>query len=243
MDFMLDSIYNFMTEFTQLSRKHPNNQEYVYLKTAAASSWAKCEKYYKLADEVPAYYAAEILQPSRKLNWITESWATNPEKQAWLSKPKAAVRELWEEEYKGKYALKSVDKPSEERPRHSDDEFGALHEHARIKSTIPIIADNFQAYIESDIEEADPLIYWNARHIFQPDLTRMALDMLAISMMSAECERIFSSAKLLITNTRSRLLPDIIEASECLKAWLSEERKRTTFDEDVDDNENDVNSL
>jgi phage I-like protein len=44
--------------------------------------------------------------------------------------------------------------------------------------------------------------------------------MLAIPMMSAECERVFSSAKHLITDSRNRLRPDIIEANECLKHWF-----------------------
>jgi hypothetical protein len=37
--------------------------------------------------------------------------------------------------------------------------------------------------------------------------------------MSAECERVFSSTKKLITPERNRLAEDIIEASECLKNW------------------------
>jgi hAT family C-terminal dimerisation region len=37
--------------------------------------------------------------------------------------------------------------------------------------------------------------------------------------MSTECERVFSSAKKLITPERNQLEEDIIEACECLKAW------------------------
>jgi hAT family C-terminal dimerisation region len=37
--------------------------------------------------------------------------------------------------------------------------------------------------------------------------------------MFAECERVFSSAKKLITPERSRLYLEIIEASKCLKNW------------------------
>jgi hAT family C-terminal dimerisation region len=37
--------------------------------------------------------------------------------------------------------------------------------------------------------------------------------------MSAECERIFSSVKRLISPERNRLHEQIIEASECLKNW------------------------
>jgi len=44
--------------------------------------------------------------------------------------------------------------------------------------------------------------------------------MLAIPMMSAECERVFSSARHLLTDARNRLNPDIIEANECLRHWF-----------------------
>src|SRR5579871_2469286 len=47
--------------------------------------------------------------------------------------------------------------------------------------------------------------------------------MLAIPVLSSECERIFSSAKLLLTASRNRLLPNIIEANECLRAWFRDE--------------------
>jgi hypothetical protein len=41
--------------------------------------------------------------------------------------------------------------------------------------------------------------------------------------MSAECERVFSSAKLLTTERRDRLKDDIIEACTYLYAWYMEE--------------------
>ena len=47
----------------------------------------------------------------------------------------------------------------------------------------------------------------------------MAYDMHSILAMSAKCERVFSSTKLLITDLRARMRDDIMEASECLKAW------------------------
>jgi len=40
--------------------------------------------------------------------------------------------------------------------------------------------------------------------------------------MSDEPERVFSSAKLLISNVRNRLGDDIIEASEFLKSWIQQ---------------------
>ena len=47
----------------------------------------------------------------------------------------------------------------------------------------------------------------------------MAFDMLTIPAMSSECERVFSSAKLLLTDRRNRLGAGVIEAVECLRAW------------------------
>jgi hypothetical protein len=57
----------------------------------------------------------------------------------------------------------------------------------------------------------------------------MALDALAVPPMSDDCERLFSSAKLLLNDRRSRLQMDIIEASECLRAWYGRP-ERHAFD-------------
>jgi hAT family C-terminal dimerisation region len=50
----------------------------------------------------------------------------------------------------------------------------------------------------------------------------MALDILSILAMSAECERVFSSTKILISDRRNRLKDDIIEANECIRHWTKE---------------------
>jgi hypothetical protein len=51
--------------------------------------------------------------------------------------------------------------------------------------------------------------------------------------MSDDCERLFSSAKLLITDRRSCLKTDIIEANECLRAWYGKPRKGTFDDKAI----------
>jgi len=53
----------------------------------------------------------------------------------------------------------------------------------------------------------------------------MALDILAVPPMSDEIELVFSSAKLLLTDRRSRLKMDIIEANECLRSWYGRPEK------------------
>ena len=48
----------------------------------------------------------------------------------------------------------------------------------------------------------------------------MALDILSIPAMAADPERLFSGAKISITDRRNRLGIQTIEALECLKSWL-----------------------
>jgi hypothetical protein len=85
--------------------------------------------------------------------------------------------------------------------------------------------DEFRRYsiAGSDIpatERFDP-IAWSSQPDTEeafPTLQRWALDIFACPAISCECERAFSSAKL-ITPERNLLGDDIIEALECLRAW------------------------
>ncbi len=65
-----------------------------------------------------------------------------------------------------------------------------------------------------------------------PNLSKMALDILLIPAMSADPERLFSSAKITVSDRRNRLGIYTLEALECLKSWL----KISTFlgDEEED---------
>ena len=48
----------------------------------------------------------------------------------------------------------------------------------------------------------------------------MALDILLIPAMAAKPKRLFSGARITITDRRARLGIKAIEAIECLKSWL-----------------------
>jgi len=63
--------------------------------------------------------------------------------------------------------------------------------------------DEYDEYLRIPAEPCDKPLEWWAAHRGQfPVLSKMALDLLSIPLMSAECERVFSSAKLLITDKR-----------------------------------------
>ena len=148
-----------------------------------------------------------MLQPSRKWSWLHQEWADDAVKGPWLAVAKNTVQPFWEEEYKGKFGTPSTPQSCTSlvsRPRHPDDDFGSLSEHRRIKAGKPPASDTYQSFIDRNPEGQatdDPLDYWNSRMASQPDLACFAFDMLALSLpaTSAECERVFSSAKLLIT--------------------------------------------
>ena len=69
------------------------------------------------------------------------------------------------------------------------------------------------------LAEHNPINWWRDQRWLYPTISLWALDTLSIPAMSAECERVFSSAKKLITLERNALADDTIEACECLKAW------------------------
>jgi len=64
------------------------------------------------------------------------------------------------------------------------------------------------------------LKWWSIHQVEYPRLARFARDIFGIPGMSAEVERLFSSAKLMIPPHRSSLLPASIEAGECLRSWV-----------------------
>jgi hypothetical protein len=90
---------------------------------------------------------------------------------------------------------------------------------------VSINGDEFQKYAHHNLTSIDepkrfnPINWWNERKTSFPSLHLYAFDTLAILATSAECERVFSSVKKLITPERNRLTEEIIEASECLKSW------------------------
>jgi len=64
----------------------------------------------------------------------------------------------------------------------------------------------------------DVVSYWRAK-MLEPhwrDLARMALDYLTIPAMSLEPKRVFSAAKITLTDRRCRMGDDAIEALKCL---------------------------
>ncbi|KAG4275822.1 hypothetical protein FPRO04_14338 [Fusarium proliferatum] len=225
LDCLLREINETKDHYDTIDTEDDNNFTWKYLQGCADAAWLKCEEYYSNqqlnwqnrfpedTDLPPAYYAAQMLDPYRKWAWFRQEWVlqAGKEKQKWFDNAQSAVKQLWETEYKGRYAVEMLPPPLR-KERYPDPAFDRQREHKRIRIDAPVSAADL-------------------------DLARFALDLFAISPMSDECERLFSSAKLTIVDRRGRLKADIIEACECLRAWYG--KPRVEENNDSEDSEND----
>jgi hypothetical protein len=73
---------------------------------------------------------------------------------------------------------------------------------------------------------------WWAKTSGFPKLAQMAIDLYSIPAMSAEVERIFSSAKRLLTPDRSTLTVESLETYELLRNWWLGDRRILDEEED-----------
>ena len=89
------------------------------------------------------------------------------------------------------------------------------------KSQSQHAVDEYEEYchVKPDVHPVNIIRWWQDHVAEYPRLSWMALNILAIPAMSAEVERVFSSAKLLLPDSRNRLREDVIKACECLKSW------------------------
>jgi hypothetical protein len=91
-------------------------------------------------------------------------------------------------------------------------------------STPVAVNDEYSTYCSEDPLPYAPnpnLIYkWRCLEGRFPLLAKMAFDILSIPAMSAECERVFSSAKHLLSDSRNALCPETIEGVECERNWI-----------------------
>ena len=87
----------------------------------------------------------------------------------------------------------------------------------------PLTFDDYkECYKAAAFPCEKPLQWWKTRREEYPVLSKMALDLLSIPLMSVECERVFSSAKILLTDSRNGLKEAIIEACTLIRHWLRE---------------------
>jgi hypothetical protein len=155
-----------------------------------------------------------------KCAYFREQWKEKPD---WIAFAETSVDNVWKESYRGyRVARQSpvLAEPPADRARLSqwDRKRQALNQ-----ADVNIdMMERFQQDLPLAGEQIlDVVSYWRTKRL-EPqwrDLARMALDYLTIPAMSAEPERVFSAAKITLTDRRCRMGDDAIEALECLKSW------------------------
>ena len=182
----------------------------------------KLEEYYALLDDSAVAVASLVLNPRHKWKYLERKW-TGPKEKGWLRSSKTRVQALWLS-YSG---ILSPSTGTVFNPCHSyrEKEFDILEEFmAPDPDEIQVENnDEYERYCKTSTVDCgfNLIEWWTVQQIEYPRLSRMALNLLSIPAMADECERVFSNAKILITDRRNKLTVDSIESNECLRAWYT----------------------
>lgn len=200
--------------YTQAFQKYQNNPP---LRSCIAASWAVFDKYYQLTDENPAYGAAMLLHPSRRMAHIKKNWP-----KSWHKPVLDGVTKYWEDHYQ-KLPI-STTTPELRDKLQPPDEYDLLARELDVVSPALNKLDEYQSFITQTPVAIDcsPLDWWLREEQQQryPRLSRMAVDILSVPAMSAEPERVFSGARRTISWDRCQLGSRTIERGECMKSWI-----------------------
>jgi hAT family C-terminal dimerisation region len=140
----------------------------------------------------------------------------------WVPKTKGRIQDFWASEYKNKIVKESRSQP-EASAHPSDQNAPDVFQKFLYKRPFSTSLDEYSTYCDTNpLQEApaNPIRHWDGQAFGSPSLSQMALDLLSIPAIAAECERVFSSSKILISDHRNSLSDDIIEANECVRHWV-----------------------
>jgi hypothetical protein len=205
----------------EAASKVHTQQKAKYLHICIMNALKKLRHYYRLLDDTPIYAASVVLNPAIKERHFDRNLNQGGGLGTWAPKTKEDIRAFWAAEYKGKVITELDPTPTTTNVNEADD-VDEFEDYIYGGDHTMDDPDEYDSYCrEKPLPKAPPhlLRYWNGQAINTPSLSQMALDLLAIPAMSAECERVFSSAKILISDHRNRLHDDVIEANECLRYW------------------------
>ncbi|OAQ57939.1 transposase-like protein [Purpureocillium lilacinum] len=191
-------------------------EEASHFKSGIDCGWAKLEDYYVKTDRTPVYRAALALHPSYGYDYFERHWKVAMDKPQWYNDMQSAVGTLFDE-----YAREAEVETQAQAGSFGKRSLRSLNTQRKKTKTVSEL-DLFQtrAIYPQELDVADPIHWWNRHQLEYPVLYRMALDLFSIPGMSAECERVFSQTKKMITDERNRLAPKVIEADQLQKHWL-----------------------
>ncbi|EAQ91955.1 hypothetical protein CHGG_00190 [Chaetomium globosum CBS 148.51] len=194
-------------------------RERASIRASINNAWKKLDEYYtKLADS-PLFTAAIILNPNLGLRWLRRRWR-DPEQHEWLVAAKDGLKEYFDRWYC------SSDDPQPQgrsvcRDLGREDDAYEAFVNSGVSSDEDGNEDEIDRYYNMKVGgNVDPVEWWISNKAQFPKLSQMALDILAIPAMAADCERSFSIARLTLSSQRHAMKWETIEMLQMLKNWL-----------------------
>jgi hAT family C-terminal dimerisation region len=201
-----------------------------HLCTSINNAWSKLEKYYNCTDRSRAYFGSVRMHPALNEAWFSENW-NDDEQLEWLEAAERRLRKHYDEHYRRLRNPASYPEPPQAVQGDSSpsdrDAFDGFLTPASLRTQSPTM-DNYDCFKSlNPIRDAfrRPLEWWRDHVDEYPTISQMALDFFSVPAMSAECERIFSLAKMTLTSQRQSMTDATLEALICLKAWGSSDRR------------------
>jgi hypothetical protein len=212
--------------------------------------FVKLSDYYTKIDESPYYAAAVALHPCKKFAYFDTTWGPTKGGRDAIKTAKQSTRRLFKQYLNRAHSFECeglsptplrtliVDDKSEDEDEDWTNAFGdytAVTERSRLarqrqESELDrFMNDHLDTHYRDWIDgkaidvsyNGEPLRWWRERgQGSYPLLATIVFDLLTMPGMSAECERVFSSAKRMIPDERYSLKCDIIEADQCVKSWF-----------------------
>lgn len=203
--------------------------ECAHLRTNINLAWVKLNKYYSTIDQSPAYYAATVLHPAIRWDFLHRVYG---ERQDWAERANQLISDLWQE-YRRlpvQFRRYETDRVSPvKRDKYSqDDSFSSYLDSFKSTTTLTRFDDDSEddeldrwLRLADPVEkDCDPFLYWFKKRFEYPRLTRMAIDILSVPPMAAECERVFSSCGNMVSAKRCRLQAETIAVAQTVRSWL-----------------------
>ena len=205
-DFLMSRLEELKEHHTFLPASH--------FKASVNLGWKKLDKYYRLSDNSPAYRAAIVVHPAKKMRWFEAKW--NKHHPEWIAAARDDITALYNE-YKTRHADEAITSTVPPMELSEFDKYNLLEDDFNYD-------DDLERFLreERTPSNTNPLQWWIQNHHRYPILRHMAFDLLATPASSTADERTFSKAGHTINNERFNTKDDLAEANQCMRSWIEE---------------------
>ncbi|KAF4944942.1 hypothetical protein FGADI_12324 [Fusarium gaditjirri] len=148
-------------------------------------------------------------------------------REGWIDKARYLIQTLWEEEYRdlpAQWEIADSNLPVAVSAREYTPFLIARRAYVISNSEEESVADEFERWQSTKQDtfskHDNPLEYWSAKRFEYPRVAKMAIDVLSVPAMAAECERAFPSAGSMVSPQRTRLDASTIAVTQTVRSWL-----------------------